>query len=133
MNRTFSLGVLLAVVFGLIAGCNETKTATTGPAGPGSIFDAFRRGNEALASGIPGTGLGLSIVREVIEQVGGQIRVHSRPGKGSTFLVSFPAQQARPGGLMVRDTRSSKIVYEQEEPGRADPGRPDSEEASHAG
>ncbi|HUS47719.1 MAG TPA: hypothetical protein VNA25_21450 [Phycisphaerae bacterium] len=34
MNRTFSLGVLLAVVFGLIAGCNETKTATTGPAGP---------------------------------------------------------------------------------------------------
>ncbi len=60
----------------------------------GSIFDAFRRGNNAIAAGIPGTGLGLSIVREVVEQAGGRIGVHSRPGGGSTFLVMLPAAAA---------------------------------------
>lgn len=76
-----------------------------------SIFDAFRRGNAALAAGIPGTGLGLSIVREVVEQANGFIHVHSRPRKGSTFTVAFPA---RAGGLSetVRDTRSSLVVVE---------------------
>ncbi len=34
MNRIYSLGVLLAVVFGLIAGCNGSKTAATEPTGP---------------------------------------------------------------------------------------------------
>ena len=40
--------------------------------GQAPIFDAFRRGNNAIAAGIPGTGLGLSIVREVVEQAGGR-------------------------------------------------------------
>ncbi len=58
----------------------------------GSIFDAFRRGNTALAAGIPGTGLGLSIVREIVEQAGGAIHVCSRPGAGSNFTVCFPGE-----------------------------------------
>jgi signal transduction histidine kinase len=76
-----------------------------------SIFDAFRRGNAALAAGIPGTGLGLSIVREVVEQARGFIQVYSCPGQGSIFTVAFPAQ---PDGLTatVRDTRSSHVVIE---------------------
>jgi signal transduction histidine kinase len=57
----------------------------------GSIFDAFRRGDAAVAAGIPGTGLGLSIVREVLGQCGGYIHVRSKRGVGSTFTVSFPA------------------------------------------
>ncbi|HNQ21928.1 MAG TPA: HAMP domain-containing sensor histidine kinase [Phycisphaerae bacterium] len=61
------------------------------PTGPGTIFEAFRRGNQALAAGIPGTGLGLSIVREVVEQAGGRLRVQSKPQEGSTFTVWFPA------------------------------------------
>ncbi len=77
----------------------------------GSLFDAFRRGNTALAAGIPGTGLGLSIVREVVEQAGGFIHVHSSPGEGSTFTVSLPRRQRSPDGP-VRDTRSSEIVVE---------------------
>ena len=76
-----------------------------------SIFDAFRRGNRALAAGIPGTGLGLSIVREVVEQAGGYIHVYSRPGEGSTFTVSFPARGGGRGS-QIRDTRSSEIVVE---------------------
>jgi signal transduction histidine kinase len=63
----------------------DSSTAT------GSIFDAFRRGDAAIAAGIPGIGLGLSIVREVLHQCGGYIHVRSKRGAGSTFTVSFPA------------------------------------------
>lgn len=63
----------------------------------GSMFDAFQRGDAAVAAGIPGAGLGLSIVREVLEQAGGYIHVRSRPGAGSTFTVLLPVAEQRAG------------------------------------
>jgi signal transduction histidine kinase len=83
-----------------------------GAGGEGSIFDAFRRGNQALAAGISGTGLGLSIVREVVEQSGGQIHVRSQPGQGTTFTVILPGRRPTLAGVPVRTTRVSQIVIE---------------------
>jgi len=54
------------------------------------IFEPYHRGNAALAANIPGTGLGLSVVREVAEQAGGRIEVHSREGEGSEFVLLLP-------------------------------------------
>jgi signal transduction histidine kinase len=90
----------------------STLRGRGGPGGEGSIFDAFRRGNQALAAGISGTGLGLSIVREVVEQAGGQIHVRSQPGQGTTFTVIFPTRRPTLAGVSVRSTRVSQIVIE---------------------
>ncbi len=80
-----------------------------GPGGTGSVFDAFRRGSSALAAKIPGTGLGLSIVREVVEQAGGRLRVHSRLGRGSKFTVLIPAVPSGCRDMPVRDARVSEL------------------------
>jgi two-component system, NtrC family, sensor kinase len=48
-----------------------------------------------------GTGLGLSVTYGIVERHGGFIRVRSRPGQGSTFVVGLPeggAQQQRAHG-----------------------------------
>ncbi|MBI1930051.1 histidine kinase, partial [Candidatus Poribacteria bacterium] len=40
-----------------------------------------------------GTGLGLSFCRRVVEEHGGEIKVKSEVGKGSTFSVTLPVSQ----------------------------------------
>jgi signal transduction histidine kinase len=37
-----------------------------------------------------GTGLGLAIVQSVVSDHGGSIRLHSEPGRGTTFVIELP-------------------------------------------
>ena len=57
------------------------------PAHVSRLFDQFWQGNAADKRGI---GLGLSIVRGIAEGHGGQARVETVPGHGSTFSVLLP-------------------------------------------
>lgn len=55
------------------------------------IFDPFRRGErEGREKGTEGLGLGLYISRELVLAHGGDIRVRSTAGEGTTFRVSLP-------------------------------------------
>ena len=57
-----------------------------GPEYHQKIFDMFYRGNESSK----GSGLGLYIVKETLEKLSGRISLDSKPGKGSSFTLSFP-------------------------------------------
>ena len=54
------------------------------------IFDKFYRLTSGNVHNIKGFGLGLSYVKAILDANGGNIRVHSEPGKGSRFVVFIP-------------------------------------------
>ena len=56
------------------------------------IFEEFyrtRRGREVEKDG---TGLGLSIVNNIVNVLGGTIKIHSRINKGSSFHITWPIE-----------------------------------------
>lgn len=68
------------------------------------IFDKFRQvGRTALTREHAGTGLGLSIVRELAKLLGGDVRLKSDLGRGSTFTVTVPLRLL-PDPRLGRDT-----------------------------
>lgn len=56
----------------------------------GRIFERFYRTDDARSRLTGGTGLGLSMVKHIISNHGGDIRVRSKQGEGSTFTVRLP-------------------------------------------
>ena len=55
-----------------------------------SVFDDFVTGDTSYHRDVSGTGLGLSIAKRFVNALGGDIRVESKAGFGSTFWVTLP-------------------------------------------
>ncbi len=53
------------------------------------IFDRFRQATGSVSKDYAGTGIGLSLVQEIVKLHGGEIKVNSEYGKGTTFSVSL--------------------------------------------
>jgi signal transduction histidine kinase len=72
----------------------EIEVADTGSGIPedqiSRIFDLFHQVDSSTSRGFEGAGLGLYIVKNNAELLGGEVKVASELGRGSTFAVTLP-------------------------------------------
>lgn len=59
-----------------------------------NIFEPFRQVSNSITRENRGSGLGLAITKQLVELMGGQIKLESRPGQGSLFTVTLPITNA---------------------------------------
>ena len=70
------------------------------------IFESFTREEDSRTSKIQGTGLGMAITKNLVDLMGGTIRVESQKGRGSRFTVDIPLR-------IDQETAASDTVQEQ--------------------
>jgi signal transduction histidine kinase/AraC-like DNA-binding protein len=87
-------GGAVTVSVGTEAGAAVIVVRDTGAGIPSEklphVFDRFYQADASATRRYEGTGIGLALAKELVELHGGEIRVESAPGTGSTFTVRLP-------------------------------------------